>query len=78
MLYSGNLYKCSAGETFDGIALAVYKNEKYACDLMAANPWYVMKTMFEGGELLALPIVEAPEQDGEEEYTSAVAPWKER
>lgn len=76
MLYSGNAYKCSAGETFDGIALAVYKDEKYACDLIDANPWYATKIAFEGGELLALPIVEIPEQ-GEEAYESAVVPWKE-
>lgn len=77
MLYSGKGYICSAGETFDGIALAIYKNEKYACDLMTANPWYATRTVFKGGELLELPIVEIPEQDGEEEYTSAIAPWKE-
>ena len=77
MVYSGNGYKCSAGETFDGIALLIYGDERYACDLMNANPWYATKIVFDGGELLALPIVEVPEQDDEEEYASAIAPWKE-
>ena len=35
---SGFVWTASAGETFDMIALAVYGNEKYACDLMDANP----------------------------------------
>lgn len=77
MIYSGTAYKCSAGETFDRIALAMYKDEKYACNLIDANPWYATKTIFEGGELLALPVVAVPESEDEEEYASAVAPWKE-
>ena len=77
MVYSGYAYRCSAGETFDSIALTMYKDEKYACDLIDANPWYATKIIFEGGELLALPIVAVTETEGEEEYTSAVAPWKE-
>ena len=45
---SGFVWTASAGETFDMIALAVYGNEKYACDLMDANPKWVQTARFEG------------------------------
>ena len=35
MEYSGYVWPCSAGETFDEIALMVYGNEKYAAELMS-------------------------------------------
>lgn len=71
---SGYLYTCSAGETFDSIALAVYGHEKYAAELMTANPGYVLLTVFTGGEILSLPVVET--EDGEDEPTPSTAPWK--
>ena len=37
---SGYVYRCSAGETFDMVALNIYDHEKYAADLMNANPGY--------------------------------------
>lgn len=73
---SGYVYRCSAGETFDSIALAIYDDEKYAADLMNANPGFVHKTVFSGDEVIALPVVEKP--DGEESSNApSVAPWKE-
>ena len=73
---SGYVYRCSAGETFDSIALAIYDDEKYAADLMNANPGYVHKIVFSGDEVLSLPVVE--KQDGEESgNVASVAPWKE-
>lgn len=73
---SGYVYRCSAGETFDCIALAIYDDEKYAADLMNANPDYVHKAVFSGDEEIALPVVEKP--DGEESGNApSVAPWKE-
>ena len=72
---SGYLYHCSAGETFDGIALLIYGDEKYASELMAANPDLVLVTVFTGGEVLALPVVEKPENDTEP--ASGTAPWKQ-
>lgn len=73
---SGYVYRCSAGETFDSIALAIYDDEKYAADLMNANPGFVHKAVFSGDEVIALPVVEKP--DGEENSTApSVAPWKE-
>lgn len=74
---SGFLYHCSAGETFDMVALNVYGHEKHAANLMNANPGYVHLTVFTGGEILSLPVVEIPEGERENEYAPSTAPWKE-
>ena len=73
---SGYAYRCSAGETFDSVALAVYGDEKYACELMNANPELVERCVFDGTELLTLPVVETPSEETES-YGTANAPWKE-
>lgn len=70
-------YQCSAGETFDSVALYVYGDEKYACELMNANPSLCIKTQFSGGEKLNLPEVELPQDDGDDMYAPSTAPWKE-
>lgn len=80
MTLSGMIYKCSAGETWDSVALAVYDDEKYACELLNANPELSNIPVFTGGETLNLPVVEVPEDEtdqDEEDYMPAVAPWKE-
>lgn len=77
MTLSGQGYKCSAGETFDSVALDVYGDEKYACELLNANPALCTKPMFTGGEVLDLPVVEIPADDADEAYAPATAPWKE-
>lgn len=74
---SGYVYRCSAGETFDKVALNIYDHEKYAADLMNANPEYVHLAVFTGDELLSLPVVEIPENESENEYAPSAAPWKE-
>ena len=76
MTESGYLYKCSAGETFDGIANLIYGNEKYACDLMNANPQYITRIVFDGSERLILPLIDET-NDAEEQYAPSNAPWKE-
>ena len=76
MTLSGKGYKCSAGETFNSVALAVYGNEKYACELLNANPSLCRITVFAGGELLLLPVVEVPSDDENPEMPEK-APWKE-
>lgn len=70
MEYSGYVWPCSAGETFDEIALMVYGNEKYAAELMSYNPEMVWKTFFEGGELLRLPVI------AERATGAEAAPWR--
>lgn len=76
MTLSGQAYICSAGDTFDGIALAIYGNEKYASDLYCANPELCKVMCFKGGEILRLPVVETESTD-EESIMPAKAPWKE-
>lgn len=73
---SGFVYRCSAGETFDKVALNIYDHEKYAADLMNANPGYVRRAVFRGDEVLSLPVVEIPENENENEYAPSTAPWK--
>lgn len=78
MNLSGMLYQCVAGETFDSVALEIYGNEKYACELLTANPELCLVTMFSGGEFLNIPVVEIiSDEDEEEETVLAIAPWKE-
>lgn len=79
MILSGVLYQCTAGETFDSVALEVYGDEIYACELMSANPEYSTIPVFCGGELLDLPTLEIPDDNDEEseEYVSVTPPWKE-
>lgn len=76
MTLSDTQYVCAAGETFDGVALIVYGEEKYAAEIMCANPAICTKTVFSGGEILDLPVVEIPDSEGED-YMPTVAPWKE-
>lgn len=73
MELSGFGYPCSAGETFDSVALAVYGDEKYAADLLNANPALCRKMVFTGGETLLLPVVYI----AEDSYTDTAAPWKQ-
>ena len=79
MTLSGTTYHCSAGETFDSVALEVYGDENLACELLCANPAYTLRTQFTGGEILALPVVDLPEDEetGTGTLVSVTAPWKE-
>lgn len=76
MTLSGQEYKCVAGQTFDLVSLFVYGDEKYACDLLCANPSLSTKPVFTGGEILQLPVVEIPDVDEDEDYMPPDAPWK--
>lgn len=73
---SGYIYLCSAGETFDGVARAIWGDVKYAPDLLCANPEYSGKMVFDGGEELYVPQIDIQDE------TVAVtmpdkAPWRE-
>lgn len=67
---------CAAGETFDSLALGLWGDEKYASELLSANPELSDKLYFDGGEILWVPDIELPADDGGEEYAPANAPWK--
>lgn len=51
-------YTARGGDTFDLIALAAYNEERMASVIMAANPDLCDVLIFEGGELVLIPIVE--------------------
>ena len=70
------VYACSAGETFDSIARALFGHEKYAAELMCANPELTDKAVFDGSEKMYIPVIDI--QD--ETIAPAVpdrAPWRE-
>lgn len=75
MTLSGYQYNASGGETFDSIARDVYGDEKYAADLMCANPEYCRKIVMTGGEIILLPLVTFPPED--RGALPETAPWKE-
>lgn len=78
MEMSEYVYKCSAGETFDSVALGVFNDENYAPELMAANPEVSDKLVFDGGEELRLPLIEIPEEEDDDTIITAdKAPWRE-
>ena len=76
MTLTGKHYRCSAGEMFDLIALVIYGSEKYTPDLLAANPEYCMKQVFEGGEVLEIPYVMLTQNNPGAVTMTDVAPWK--
>ena len=77
MIYSGYGYVASNGDTFDSIALEVYGSENYSAELLCANPALCHIQVFEGGELLILPVVEIPAVTSGPEKMPEKAPWKE-
>ncbi len=77
MTLSGKRYVCSAGETFDSIALAYYGDEKYAAELLCANPALCTVPVFSGEEMVELPVIDIPEGEESNSYAPANAPWKE-
>lgn len=75
---SSYTYTCSAGESFDGVALLLYGDERYAPDILNANPEHAGKLVFEGGEKLYLPVIEVYGDEGGRGDSAPVnAPWRE-
>lgn len=75
MILTGYEYRCSGGESFDSVALEIYGDEKYAAELLCANVKYCKKTVFTGGEILILPVIEVA-VDEENGNRIDEAPWK--
>lgn len=50
-------YICTAGDTFDLIALYTYNEETMSSEIIQANPWYADVLIFDGGEVLRLPVI---------------------
>ena len=58
-----------AGDTFDLLAYAAYGDERRTAQLMEANPQYIGRLPFHGGEVLEVPEIEdAP--------PATLPPWK--
>lgn len=76
MKYSGFAYSVSANESWDSIALHLYGHERYAPDLMNANPQYCGQTVFFGGETLLLPSLDVPKRNDEARLANTITPWK--
>ena len=51
-------YIAQGGDTFDSIALVAYNEERMASAIIVANPDLSDVLIFEGGELIHIPIVE--------------------
>ena len=78
MRNTGYYYRCSNGESFDLAALRIYDDEKYAAELMCANPEYSDRAVFQGGELISIPWIDIPDEDLSGVGTLPdKAPWKE-
>ena len=63
-------YICLSGDTFDLIALAAYSEETMSSEIIRANPNYSDVLIFEGGEVIRLPVlttVKTPD---------SVPPWR--
>ena len=75
MEMSGYKYTASAGESVDSIARTIYGDEKYAAELMCANPELALKIRMTGGEEWLLPVIVIP-QAGQQDLPEK-APWKE-
>lgn len=63
--------KAIKNETFDSISLLLWGDEKYAGQLLAANPSTCHLMRFSGGEEINIPQFEATDN-------SALPPWKLR
>ena len=75
MKITGFTHRAANGESFDSIALIWYDNEKYAAELMCANPEYSDIMVFRGGEELRIPWIDLPEES-EGITEPETAPWK--
>ena len=70
------VFTCANGDSWDWLAIAFYGDERYAVDLMNANPEYCGKTVFTGGEVIYIPAINVPEDNAETELANTEAPWK--
>ena len=62
--------KTVEGDTFDGLALETYNEEKKAALIMDANPDYIDVLIFEAGVELRIPIVD------DVDLPETLPPWR--
>lgn len=63
-------YTAKQGDTWDMISYYAYGSEYYIAELILANPQYGNLIIFDGGEMLTIPIISNTE-------TSLLAPWRQ-
>lgn len=63
-------YTCRAGDTFDLLAGQAYGQETMASVIIAENPDFCDVTVFEGGEVIRLPLVDRVESP------DTLPPWR--
>lgn len=66
---SKRVYKTIQGDTWDGIAVKVYGDEKYMNELLEANQAYRETIIFPANVSLSLPEIQA-------QTTTILPPWK--
>ncbi len=57
-------------ETWDLISYKAYGNEYHIADLILANPNYCDVVVFDGGEVVNIPVINTAD-------TSSLAPWRQ-
>ena len=63
------VYKTIQGDTWDGIAVKVYGDEKYMNELLEANQAYREIIIFPANVSLSLPVIQT-------QTTTILPPWK--
>lgn len=63
-------YVAKSGDTWDSIAFKAYKVERMSHHIIKANPRYIDIIVFNGGEVLKIPIVD------ELEVPATLPPWR--
>ncbi len=63
-------YTAKQGDTWDLISFILYSSEYYIAELILANPDHSDVIIFEGGEVLIIPIINNTD-------TSLLAPWRQ-
>lgn len=64
-------YTCVQGDTFDKVALYAYSDEFEINALLEANKDYADVLIFEGGEVLKIPVWE------ETKAATSLPPWRQ-
>lgn len=63
-------YITKAGDTWDGIAYTLFRNEMRMTDLQTANPDHLQTLVFDAGMVLVVPEIETPTAE-------VLPPWKQ-
>lgn len=66
-------YTAQGGDTWDSIAIAAYNEERMSALLIDANRGYIDTIIFEGGEQLKIPVIDAEDV----ETPDTLPPWRQ-